>query len=64
GYTSMGGGVRSRNENLIFGTMEFKAAYYPRTTLNYNQWRITFNTELSYRYNSRYIKKPDFINVN
>ncbi len=64
GYTSMGCGVRSRNENLIFGTMEFKAAYYPRTISNYNQWRITFNTELSYRYNSRYIKKPDFINVN
>ncbi len=64
GYTSLGCGVRSRNENLIFGTMEFKATYYPRSVNNINQWRITFNTELSYRYNSRYIKKPDFIYVN
>jgi len=49
---------------LIFGTMEMRAAYFPRTTFNSNKWRITFNTELSYRYNSQYIKKPNFINVN
>ncbi len=64
GYSSFGCGIRSRNENLIFGTMEFKGAYYPRTTYNSNQWRFTFSTELSYRYNTKYIKKPDFINVN
>ena len=64
GYSSFGCGIRSRNENLIFGTMEMRAAYFPRTTFNSNKWRITFNTELSYRYNSQYIKKPNFINVN
>ena len=64
GYTSIGLGIRSRNENLIFGTMELKGTYLPRTTYNTSHWVVTFNTELSYRYNSQFIKKPDFINVN
>jgi len=64
GYTSLGLGVRSRNENLIFGTMELRGTYFPRTTFNTNQWNISFNTELTYKYNSQYIKKPDFIVVN
>ena len=64
GYTSFGLGVRSRNENLIFGTMELRGTYFPRTTFNTNQWNVSFNTELTYKYNSQYIKKPDFIVVN
>jgi len=64
GYTALGLGVRSRNENLIFGTMELKGTYFPRTTFFTNKWNITFNTELSFKYNSQFIKKPDFINVN
>ena len=64
GYTAFGFGVRSRNESLIFGTMELKFAYYPRTTYNNSNWNIGINTGLFYRYNSQYIKKPDFIYVN
>ena len=64
GYTAIGAGVRSRNENLIFGTMELRFAYMPRVTYNTNQWNITFNTDLAFRYSSQYIKKPDFISVN
>src|SRR5690606_21956690 len=29
-YPSLGGGIRTRNENLIFGTIELKASYFPR----------------------------------
>ena len=64
GYTAIGVGVRSRNENLIFGTMELKLTYIPRVTFNTNQWNISFNTDLAFRYSSQYIKKHDFISVN
>jgi hypothetical protein len=63
-YGSFGAGIRSRNENLIFGTMELKAFYYPRTTINMNPWNITFNTDLRFKYNSQYVKRPDFVNLN
>lgn len=64
GYGSFGAGIRSRNENLIFGTMEFKAAYFPRTTNGMRSWNITFTTDLQFRYNSQYVKRPDFVNLN
>lgn len=63
-YSSIGAGVRSRNENLIFGTMELKAFYYPRTTNNMNPWNVTFTTDLRFRYNSQYVKRPEFVNIN
>ncbi len=63
-YTSVGGGVRTRNENLVFGTMELKAYYYPRTTGSMNPWNITFNTDLRFKYVSQLIKRPDFSVVN
>jgi hypothetical protein len=63
-YTRLGVGIRSRNENLIFGTMELKVSYYPVTTLGMSPWNIAFNTDLRFRYNSQFIKRPDFISVN
>ena len=63
-YSAVGGGIRTRNENLVFGTMELKAYYYPRTTLSMSPWNITFNTDLRFRYVSQLIKKPDFAVVN
>jgi hypothetical protein len=63
-YSAIGGGVRTRNENLVFGTMELKAYYYPRLTGNLMPWNITFNTDLRFRYVSQLIKRPDFAIVN
>lgn len=63
-YTAIGGGVRTRNENLVFGTMELKAFYYPRTTGTMNQWNVTFNTDLRFKYVSQLIKRPDFAVTN
>jgi hypothetical protein len=63
-YTAIGGGIRSRNENLVFGTMELKAAYYPRATFNVTPWVITFNTDLRFRYISQLVKRPDFVTAN
>ncbi len=63
-YTSIGGGVRSRNENLVFGTIELKAFYYPRITGNLSPWNITVNTDIRFKYNTQLTKKPDFVTVN
>ena len=62
-YTSIGGGCRTRNENLVFGTMELKVFYHTRTYRR-SPWSITFNTGLRFKYNSQLLKKPGLINVN
>ncbi len=63
-YMALGGGIRTRNENLVFGTIELKAYYYPRLTRNMNQWNVTLNTDLRFKYVSQLIKRPDFAVVN
>lgn len=63
-YTRFGVGLRSRNENLIFGTMELKISYYPKTSQGMSPWNIVFNTDLRFRYNTQFVKRPDFISVN
>jgi hypothetical protein len=59
-YTSIGAGFRTRNENLVFGTMELRAFYYPRAVGTMNIWNLVFNTALRYKYNSEFVAKPDF----
>jgi hypothetical protein len=63
-YSSFGAGIRSRNENLVFGTMELKAFYFPRVTNNMPTWKITFVTDLRFRFNSQYVKRPEFVTIN
>ncbi|MEI8111112.1 MAG: hypothetical protein WCH59_08995 [Chitinophagia bacterium] len=63
-YSAIGAGLRSRNENLVFGTMELKAYYYPQFPGIMNPWFISFNTQVRFRYNTQLIKKPDFITAN
>ena len=63
-YSALGTGVRTRNENLVFGTMELRASYYPRTIGNMKVWNIIFNTALQFKYNSQLVKRPDFVLAN
>lgn len=63
-YAGMGGGIRTRNENLIFGTMEMRLYYFPHTLPNMNHFKIKFNTNLRFRYNSSFIRRPDFVTPN
>lgn len=61
GYTAIGGGFRTRNENLIFGTLEFRGAYYPRTLTGMKNYEFTFSSNIKFKYNSTFIRRPDFI---
>ena len=63
-YYGIGGGVRTRNENLVFGTIEIRAIYFPRKVLDFNQFKIEINTQLNFRYNSNYVRAPDIIQLN
>lgn len=64
GYTGIGGGIRTRNENLVFGTVELRMAYFPRLSERMNSFKISLKSNLRFRYNSRYIKAPDVIQLN
>lgn len=63
-YSALGAGLRSRNENLVFGTMELKAYYFPKVVENMNSWNISLSTNLRFRYQTDLIRKPDFVIVN
>ncbi|MEP7165396.1 MAG: hypothetical protein ABI741_11920 [Ferruginibacter sp.] len=64
GFSAIGGGVRTRNENLVFGTIELKGYFFPRTTDGMKNWKIEVMTKLRFRFNNTFIKKPDFIVAN
>jgi hypothetical protein len=63
-YTAVGLGCRTRNENLVFGTIELKAYYYPRTISNMTPLNVSLTTGLRFRYNSQLIRRPDFVQMN
>jgi hypothetical protein len=63
-YSSIGSGIRIRNENLIFGTIELKGFYFPRTNLQLSPWNLTISTNMRFKYNSNIINKPDFVQIN
>jgi hypothetical protein len=63
-FTTIAGGFRTRNEALIFGTLEFKLNYYPRTTPGMNPFNLLISADLKFKYNSQFIKRPDFITLN
>jgi hypothetical protein len=63
-YSAIGTGFRIRNENLIFGTIEARFSWFPRILPNMNHFKIKFNTNLRYKYNSSFIRKPDFVSPN
>jgi len=63
-YNSIGGGIRIRNESLIFETMEFRAYLFPQGNLLGEHWRLEYNTNIRFKYNRQFEKKPDFVSVN
>jgi hypothetical protein len=63
-YTSVGGGIRTRNVNLVFGTAELRFIYFPRRAQDGNTFRISFSGDIRFRYNTNYIRRPDIIELN
>lgn len=60
-YSGFGAGVRTRNENLTFGTIELRAYYFPKTLPGMKNFRVEVGTNIRFKYNSTFIRKPDFV---
>ncbi len=63
-YDAIGGGMRTRNENFVFGTIELRFIYFPRDVPGNNTFKLTLTTNLNFRYNSNYITAPDIVQSN
>lgn len=63
-YSSVGSGIRVRNENLVFGTIELKGFYFPRTNQQLSPWNFSLTTNLRYKYNSNIVEKPNYVEIN
>jgi hypothetical protein len=63
-YSAVGGGLRTRNESLIFGTVEVRGIYYGVPNYYNEHWRIEFNTNIRFRYNKQFIKRPELVVLN
>ena len=64
-YDGLGAGIRTRNENLIFNTIELRLVYFPLTTAqNRYAFKLVFNTGLQFRFNNTYVRQPDVVMLN
>ena len=63
-YYGIGGGVRTRNENLVFNTIQLRFVYFPRSPEGNHAFKLTLTTNLNFRYNSNYVNEPDIIQLN
>lgn len=63
-YYALGTGVRTRNENLIFGTIELRLYYFPRVTEDLSHFKVTLSSNLRVKYSSGFVSAPGFIRYN
>jgi hypothetical protein len=62
--SSIGGGIRTRNESLVFGTIELRGYYFPQQNFYNERFRFSLSTNVIFKYNTNFVKKPDFIQIN
>lgn len=63
-YLALGAGVRTRNENLVFGTIELKVFYYPRAPEDMSNFKIQVTSNLRIKYSASFVRAPSFITYN
>jgi hypothetical protein len=63
-YTSVGGGLRARNENLVFETIEVRAYYFPIAPTNMRGFKVILTTNIRFRYSSNYVSAPELVPLN
>ncbi len=63
-FFGFGGGIRTRNENLVFGTIELRMVYFPRTVENINQFVVRLSSNLRVKYSASFVKAPTFVQYN
>lgn len=63
-YPAVGAGLRIRNESLVFGTVELKGVYFPRGDRYNTRYALKLSTNMRFKYNQNFIRRPEFIQVN
>jgi hypothetical protein len=63
-YSAIGGGIRTRNENLVFGTVELRGFYFPRTHPGMRNFKIEITTDIRFRYRNNFVSRPEFVIAN
>ncbi|MEZ4945265.1 MAG: hypothetical protein R2804_07035 [Cyclobacteriaceae bacterium] len=54
-------GLRTRNENLIFNTVEIRGYFFPSTVENIDHFRINISANLRIKYPTTLVRAPDTI---
>jgi hypothetical protein len=57
-FTGISLGLRVRNENLIFNTIEARAFYYPVTVEDLGHFRLTLTSNFRIKYPTNLVNKP------
>ncbi|MEO6233082.1 MAG: hypothetical protein ABJB11_05695 [Ferruginibacter sp.] len=60
-YSAFGAGIRTRNENLVFGTIELRSFFFPRPVPGMKGFKIEISSNLRFKYSNTFVRKPDFI---
>lgn len=63
-FWGISSGVRTRNENLIFGTIEFKVTYIPEDEFGNSQIVFGFRQNLRVRNSGTFVRAPSLISYN
>lgn len=63
-FWGLSSGVRTRNENLIFGTMELKITYIPKDGNGESKFVIGFKQNLRVKNSGSFVKAPTVVKYN
>jgi hypothetical protein len=63
-YWGLSGGLRTRNENLIFGTIELRATYIPSDEFGRSKFVFSFKQNLRVKNTGVFVREPSIIRYN
>lgn len=58
-YPGIGGGIRTRNENLIFGTLEARFFFFPARERGVSLLEFRLSSNLRLKYSASFVRPPD-----
>jgi hypothetical protein len=58
---ALSSGIRMRNENLIFGTIEFRLVYFPKSDWSSSFWQTQYNQNLRIKSSDLIVRPPSLV---
>lgn len=63
-FFALGAGLRIKNENLGFNTVEIRASFLPRKLAGDSYFNFIFSTNLDFKNKGNYVNKPALLELN